>query len=371
MSPRSSAEEGHLYAVVLAGGRGTRFWPRSRTKHPKQLMNLWGRTSLLQQTVERLRPLIPLSRVWVFTNEELVAEVIRQLPGVPRSQIVAEPVQRNTAPCAGLAAELIGARDPEAVLGVFPSDHTIRKPGVFRKVVKLAAKNAAQGAIVVLGIAPRWPETGYGYVEFNDPPSLTSIQALPVKRFHEKPPLPVAQRYLRAKRFFWNSGMFFWKARTIREALRRFLPETAAILESIAHRLAKDRGTHWRLRQRTLAQLYAACENISVDYAVAEKAPGVVGIPCDIGWNDVGSWNALYDLLSRDSQGNVLRADTLLLDSNGLLVDVPGKLVAGIGLENLVIVETDDALLVARRDRSQDVSRLVKELEKRRRQDLL
>ena len=165
--------------------------------------------------------------------------------------------------------------------------------------------------------------------------------------------------------------MFFWKARTIREALRRYLPKTATVLETIAHRLAKDRGTDLRLRQRVLTQLYSACETISVDYAVAEKAPGVVGIPCDIGWNDVGSWNALYDLLSRDSRGNVLRAETLLLDSNGLLVDVPGKLVAGIGLENLVIVETDDALLIARRDRSQDVSRLVKELEKKRRQDLL
>ena len=371
MSSRSPAKEGHLYAVILAGGRGTRFWPRSRIKHPKQLMNLWDRTSLLQQTVERLRPLIPLSRVWIFTNENLVREVIRQLPGVPRSQIVAEPVQRNTAPCAGLAAELIGARDPEAVLGVFPSDHPIRKPGLFRKVVKLAARNAAQGAIVVLGIAPRWPETGYGYIEFNEPPSLATIRALPVKRFHEKPPLAVAKRYLRAKRFFWNSGMFFWTARTIREALRRFLPQTANVLETIAHRLADGQGTELRRRQRVLAQLYSDCENISVDYAVAEKAPWVVGIPCDIGWNDVGSWNAVYDLLPHDGKANVLRTETLLLDSTRLLVDVPGKLVAGIGLENLVIVETDDALLLARRDRAQDVSRLVKELEKARRNDLL
>ena len=370
MSPRSLPGKAHLYAVILAGGRGTRFWPRSRSKNPKQFMKLWGSTSLLQQTVARLHPLIPASRVWVFTHEQLVPQVVRHLPDVPRSQIIAEPCQRNTAPCVGLAAELIGAQDPEAVLGVFPSDHTIRKPGVFRSVVALAAKSAAQGEIVVLGIAPRWPETGYGYVEFPKPPNLNDIRVFHVKQFHEKPPLAVAQRYLRARRFFWNSGMFFWTARTIREALRRFLPQTAEVLQSIAQRLT-DGKANGPARRRVLSELYANCENISVDYAVLEKAPRVVGIPCDIGWSDVGSWNALYDLLPRDRQGNVLRTETLLLDSTGLLVDAPGKLVAGIGLENLVIVETDDALLVARRDRAQDVSRIVKELEKARRKDLL
>lgn len=371
MKPRSLLKKGRLYAVILAGGRGTRFWPRSRSKNPKQFMKLRGPASLLQQTVTRLHPLIPASRVWVFTHEQLVPQVVRHLPNVPRTQIIAEPCQRNTAPCVGLAAELIGAQDPDAVLGVFPSDHTIRKPGVFRSVVALAAKSAAQGEIVVLGIAPRWPETGYGYVEFQEPPILDGIRALPVKRFHEKPSLDVAQRYLRAGRFFWNSGMFFWTVRTIQEALRRFLPQTAEVLQSIAQRLTDGTGTGSGRRRRVLNELYANCENISVDYAVLEKAPRVVGIPCDIGWSDVGSWNALYDLLPRDRQDNVLRTETLLFDSTGLLVDAPGKLVAGIGLENLVIIETDDALLVARRDRAQDVSRIVKELEKARRKDLL
>jgi mannose-1-phosphate guanylyltransferase len=354
----------------MAGGRGTRFWPRSRANNPKQLMKLWGMESLLQQTVARLHPLIPASRVWVFTNEQLVPQVVRDLPHVPRSQIIAEPCQRNTAPCVGLAAELIAAQDPEAVLGVFPSDHTIRRPGVFRRVVALAAKSAAQGEIVVLGIAPRWPETGYGYIEFPKPPNRNDIRVFHVKQFHEKPPLDVAKRYLRARRFFWNSGMFFWTARTIREALRRFLPQTAEVLQSIAQRLANGKASG-PARRRVLNALYPNCENISADYAVLEKAERVVGIPCDIGWSDVGSWNALYDLLPRDRQDNVLRSETLLLDSTGLLVDAPGKLVAGIGLDNLVIVETDDALLVARRDRAQDVSRIVNELEKARRKDLL
>ncbi|MBI3896135.1 MAG: mannose-1-phosphate guanylyltransferase [Acidobacteria bacterium] len=361
----------HLYAVVLAGGRGTRFWPRSRRQRPKQLMNFWGQISLLQQTVERLRPLILPANVWVLTNESLAEEVARQLPEVPRGQIIAEPVQRNTAPCIGLAAELIGERDPEAVLGVFPSDQTIRKPVAFRKVVKLAAQHAAKGAIVVLGITPRWPETGYGYIEFAHVPNLHPLRALPVKQFHEKPSLAVAKRYVGSNRFFWNSGMFFWKASTIREALRHYLPQTAAVLQSIPKELAASGRAVPVHIQRLLKKLYPACENISVDYAVLEKASGVVGIPCDIGWNDVGSWKAVYDLLPQDHQKNVLRTESLLMDSSGLLVDVPGKLVAGIGLKDLVIVETGKALLIVPRDRAQEVSQLVKQLEKNRRNDLL
>jgi mannose-1-phosphate guanylyltransferase len=359
-----------LYAVILAGGRGTRFWPRSRRKHPKQLMNFWGETSLLQQTFERLRPLIPPENFWVFTNEYLAAAVVNQLPEIPREQIVAEPVQRNTAPCAGLAAELIFRRDPEAVLGVFPSDHAILRPAAFRNVVKLAARTARAGKIVVLGIQPRWPETGYGYMEFRTRPDLKKLQALPVKQFREKPSFEVAESYLRAKRFFWNSGMFFWKASVLRDALGRFLPNTAAIVSSIADRAAPNGSKPGRLK-RALSTLYPACENISVDYAVLEKAPNVAGIPCDMGWNDMGSWRAVYDLLPHDTQDNVLRSEAVIFDSSGLYLDVPGKLVSVVGLKDVVVVETPDALLVAHRDRAQDVSRMVAELEKSGREDLL
>lgn len=366
---RTSME--HLYGVILAGGRGTRFWPRSRRRFPKQLMNFGGGSSLLQQTVERLRPLIPARNIWVFTNEWLAKEVLRQLPDVPRSQVIAEPAQRNTAPCAGLAAELILAKDPEAILGVFPSDQTIAKPAAFLKVVRLAARHASQGAIVVLAIAPRWAETGYGYMEFAARPAHRNSKALPVKQFREKPSLAVARRYLRSGRFFWNSGMFFWKASTIRDALRRHLPKTAAVLGTIAQRLARRGNRSAKSVRSVLRELYPACENISVDYAVLEKAAGVLGIPCDMGWSDVGSWNAVYDLLPRDAQGNVLRTKTLLLDSRGLLIDVPGKLVAGIGLRDLIVVETDDALLITQRERAQNVSQVVKLLEQSRREALL
>lgn len=361
----------HFYGVILAGGRGTRFWPRSRAAHPKQLMNFFGGASLLEQTVARLAPLIPPERIWVFTNELLHKQVCRQLPGVPREQIIAEPVQRNTGPCAGLAAELILPRDPEAVLGMFPSDQTIGDDRTYLKVVRLAAEQAARGNIVVLGIAPRWPETGYGYIEFGQRPARRNTRALPVRRFHEKPALKVARRYLRAGRYFWNSGMFFWRAATLRDQLRQHLPATAAVLAEIGARLAAPKSLSASRVQRVLRDLYPACENISVDYAVLEKARGIVGIPCETGWSDVGSWNAVYDLLPKDAQAHVLRSEALLIDSRGLLVDVPGKLFAAIGLNDLFVVETSDALVVARRDRAQDVSHIVKQLEQARRKELL
>jgi mannose-1-phosphate guanylyltransferase len=365
---KASAALDHLYGVILAGGRGTRFWPRSRRLFPKQLMHLWGERSLLQQTVERLRPLIPAQRMWIFTNEWLRKEVVRQLPEVPRAQIIAEPVQRNTGPCAGLAAELILRHDPDAVLGLFPSDHLIGKRAVFLSVMRLAAQHAAEGSIVVLGIAPRWPETGYGYMEFPSRPAHRNAKAIPIRQFREKPKLAMAQRYLRAGRFFWNSGMFFWKAARFQEEMRTHLPKTAKVLQEIAR--SAPAANPGRL-QRVLQARYSSCENISVDYAVLEKAKGVLGIPCDFGWSDVGSWNAVHDLSPKDKQDNVLRSETLLLDSTGLLVDVPGKLVAGIGLHDMVVVETKDALLIARREDAQKVSALVKLLEQTRRDDLL
>ena len=370
-SPAAARANAHLYGVILAGGRGTRFWPRSRAAYPKQLMNFFGGASLLQQTVARLRPLIPPERIWVFTNELLLKQVRRQLPSVPAGQIIAEPVQRNTGPCAGLAAELILRRDPDAILGMFPSDQTITDERAYIQVLRLAFEQAARDRIVVLGIAPRWPETGYGYMEFASRPSRRNEQALPVLRFREKPQLAVAKRYLKAGKFFWNSGMFFWRAGVLREQMRQHLPVTAEVLTRIGDGMLGPSGNIRPGAQRVLRNLYPSCENISVDYAVLEKARGIVGIPCEVGWSDVGSWNAVYDLLDRDAQANALRSESLLIDSRGLLVDVPGKLLAAIGVDDLVVVETADALLVARRDRAQDVSQLVKQLESAKRKGLL
>jgi len=357
--------EAHWYGLIMAGGRGTRFWPRSRRARAKQVLRVLGERSLIQQTVDRLRPLIPCERLWVVTNEHLRAEIVRQLPEVPRAQILAEPVARNTAPCIGLAAQILQAVDPRAVMGVFPADQVIGKPARFLRLARAAFRAAERGRLVVLGIQPRWAETGYGYVEFAEGVQAGRLEPSPVLRFREKPDQKTAEAFVAAGRFCWNSGMFFWRADVFLEALRRHLPKTAALLASLP---AFGRP---RFRSR-LREVFPRCENISVDYAVLEKAGDVVGLAADdIQWNDVGSWNAVYELLPRDADRNAARGETLAVASRGNYVDVEGKLVALLGVENLVVVDTPDALLVADRARAQQVGELVKRLEQRGREDLL
>ena len=348
-----------LYGVILAGGRGTRFWPRSRRRRAKQVLAVTGHETLIQQTVSRLRPVIPPERLWVITNGYLRNEISQQLPGIPPSQIIAEPAQRNTAAAIGLAAHLIRRRHPDAIMGVFPADHVITKASQFQTVLRTAVQGAAAGSIVVLGIRPRWPETGYGYIQFlKKPPKSRIPKLLPVERFREKPDLTTAKRFVKSGQHFWNSGMFVWRVSTLLQALERYVPATAALLRGIAGGEA-------------LEKLYPQCENISIDHAVLEKARNVMGISCDIGWNDVGSWNAVYDLLPHDSAGNAVRGQAWILDSSNNYLDTGGKLVTVIGVDNLVVVDTPDALLIIRRERAQDVSRVVKWLEEQRREDLL
>lgn len=354
-----------LYALVMAGGRGTRFWPRSRKRRAKQVLPVVGEESLIRQTFARLRPMVAPERFLIIASTHLQEEIRRQLPEVPPEQVIAEPCQRNTAPCIGLAARILLERDRDAVMGVFPADHVIAREEAFRRVLERARRAAARGSLVVLGIKPRWPETGYGYIEFPKD-GRTAGGPVTVRRFREKPDLTTAKRFLRAGNFYWNSGMFLWKASVIDQALRQHLPRTAAALDKIGGDLP-DAGFAERL-----ARHFSDCDNISIDYAVLEKAENIVGFRCgDLGWNDVGSWNAVYDLLPHDKQGNVARSEALFHEAAGSYVDAPGKLVALVGVEDLIVVETDDALLVTRRDRAQDVGEVVKKLEKQCREDLL
>lgn len=355
----------HHYGLIMAGGRGTRFWPRSRRRHAKQVLNVLGQRSLIQQTVDRLGPLLPSERIWVLTNDYLRAEIIRQLPEIPRRQILAEPVGRNTTPCIALAAHILNSIDPDAVMGVFPSDQVIGKPARYRRLLRPAFRAAERGQIVVLGIQPRWPETGYGYLEFPEGVRPGALKAWPVLRFREKPDRQTAEQFIAAGRFYWNSGMFFWRAGVFLEALRKHLPKTATLLAALPP------FTHRRFF-RALAEVFPRCENISVDYALLEKAESVVGVAADdIQWNDVGSWNAVYELLPHDPQDNAARAVLLAQASHGNYVDAEGKLVALLGVDNLIVVDTPDALLVADRDRAQQVGDLVKLLEQQKREDLL
>jgi mannose-1-phosphate guanylyltransferase len=354
--------------VILAGGSGTRFWPRSRRARAKQVLALDGERSMIQQTVERLKPLVSAAKTWVITNEYLAHEIADQLKGVPAEQIIQEPVARNTAPACGLAAFLIERQNPSAVLGVFPSDHVIADEPRFLKALQKGIALAAAGDnMVVLGIEPTRPETGYGYIETGD--EAEDESALHVRRFTEKPNLNRAQEFVASGNYYWNSGMFLWSARTLANAVREHLPETAPLLEKIASSFGTPEF------EKVFHDLYPKCENISVDYAILEprSAKGehlshLYCLPAEFSWNDLGSWASLYEYqvetrLRGDGDGNVAETDGHLnIDAGNNYVYSPKKFVALVGVENLVIVDTDDALLIAHRDHSQDVGKVVKVL---------
>ena len=360
------AKTNHYYGLILAGGRGTRFWPRSRKKSAKQVLNFFGERTLIQQTVDRLRTLLPPERIWVITNDLLRKEIIKQLPDVPPHQILAEPLQRNTAPAIGLVAQVLHRIDPNAVMGVFPADHIIENPKRYLQFVKPAFAVAEKGSIVVLGMEPRWAESGYGYIQFPKGTKAGSLSPIPVVSFHEKPDAKKAVQYVKAKNYFWNAGMFFWRTDTVLQSLAEHLPNTAEILKKIPQPDEKNFAGQ-------LKKLFPLCDNVSVDVAIMEKAKNVIGLACDdYGWNDVGSWNAVYELEAKGKGDNVVNGSAVAVDSTGNYVDVrSGKLVAIVGVSNLVVVETKDALLIANRNEAQKVSDVVKMLETMRRDDLL
>jgi mannose-1-phosphate guanylyltransferase len=369
----------NFHPVILAGGRGTRFWPLSRQSRPKQLLALDGAHTMIQQTVSRLLPLASPARFWVITNEYLRREVVRQLPRLKREHILAEPVGRNTAPAIGLAAFILLKLDPDAVLGLFPSDHVIGDEKRYRAVLKSAVEIAASGEnIVVLGIRPNRAETGYGYIEagsaFRDQPGKDD--ALRVRRFTEKPDASRAAEFVKAGNYFWNSGMFLWSARTLTNALLEHLPKTATLLQQIAASF----GT--RKFAGTFARLYPKCENISIDYAVLEPRSAkreqesrIICLPADFGWNDLGSWTALHEHLvskHRPQDDNLISGKgTFTQQAQGNYIHAPGKFVAALGVSNLVVVETEDALLITTRDQAQDVGKVVKHLDSKKLRNLV
>ena len=369
-----SEEKLTTHAVILAGGRGTRFWPRSRTRAPKQLLNIVGKETMLEQTVARLRPLIPPQRIWTVTNTEQAGAVRKQMPAGARKRVLIEPKGLNTAVAIGLAA--IHARHAsrgDALLAVLPADHYIAQPEKYRKIVAAALNVAREpGRMVVLGIPPTRPETGFGYIErMGESISAKSFPVFAVKRFTEKPALPFAVEYLASGKYHWNAGMFFWRIATFLENLKSFLPKTGAALEELADHIGR------RDYERRLRAMYQKLENISVDYAVLEPATRVEGtprvfvIPAEIGWSDIGSWAAVYELLAKKNGENVLAGAGHALDAEGNFLWAPSKFVAAVGVRDLVVVETSDALLICPRDRAQDVGKIVKWLEEKKRSALL
>jgi mannose-1-phosphate guanylyltransferase len=370
---KKSSDKSNFYPVILAGGRGTRFWPLSRKKRAKQLLPLDGKKTMIQQTVARLAPLAPAKRFWIITNSDLRPAILKQLPKLPKPQVLPEPVGRNTAPAIGLAAFLLLKTDPDAIIGMFPSDHVIADEQHYRATIQRGIEVAASGEnIVVLGIRPNRAETGYGYIEAG---AGVAGNALRVRRFTEKPDAEKAASFLAAGNFFWNSGMFLWSARTLANALLEHLPRTAALLEEIAAAF----GTH----KFTLAfrQLYPRCENISIDYAVleprsakGETSGNIFCLPADFAWNDLGSWTALHEHHAAKSKakngttGNniVQSADVFLLNAQANYIHAPGKFVAAVGVSDIVVVETADALLITTRQQAQDVGKVVKYLDEKK-----
>jgi mannose-1-phosphate guanylyltransferase len=363
--------------VILAGGSGTRFWPRSRRSLAKQVLAIEGTQTMIQQTLERLAPLAAADDTWVVTNEWLREVIADQLPQIPKAHLLAEPCPRNTAPACALAAFLLERSFPDTVLGVFPSDQVVQDAARFAEVLRAGVKLAAAGEnIVVLGVKPTRAETGYGYIEEGAAAeSVNGVSVYRVKRFREKPDPATAERFVAAGKFVWNAGIFLWSAKTLAAAIREHTPDMAPHLEAIAAAYGTPEFND------VFAREYPLCENISVDYAVLEPRSGkgerrsnIYCLPADFGWNDIGSWASLHEHLGERDADNVIDGATtglFTIQSAGNYVFAPGKTVALLGVDGLVVVETEDALLITTRARSQDVSKLVRQIHEGGREDLI
>jgi mannose-1-phosphate guanylyltransferase len=350
----------------MAGGHGTRFWPRSRRHIPKQLLPIGGQRSLLQETVRRLHPLFSADRVLVVTNEAHAAAVRRQLPQLRRQQVLAEPQGRNTLACLALAAEWIKARESEATMVVLPADHVISDPRGFRRSLRDGCELAeGKPALVTFGIRPTRPDPGYGYIEVGDPIHDAAGGAAWVRSFREKPAAALAKRYLKSGRYLWNSGMFVWRTSVFDTALEQHAPLVRATLRGVF-------GSSATKLAGRLRRAYRQLPSIAVDVAVMEPAasrraggPRVAVIAADLGWNDVGSWVAMPELWGCDQDGNATAGKVVPIESGNCIVYTPERLVALVGVKDLIVVDSDDALLICARDRAQDVRRVTDELKRR------
>lgn len=350
-----------MYAVIMAGGQGTRFWPRSRRKRPKQLLDIVGSESMIRQTVDRLLPFIKSEDVYVVTGMGHVEELVGHIPNVPVENIIAEPIGRNTAPCIGLAAMSLNRIDPEGVMAVLPADHVILDKVGFLETLRFAGEIAKSGDfIITLGMTPDRPETGYGYIKKGSAVGAyghTPV-AHKVEKFVEKPDRETAEEYVKSGEYLWNAGMFVFKVSTILKAIEKYMPELYIGLL----RLGPALGTVEQ--EKALSEIYGGLPSVSIDYGVMEKADNVLVIPSTFGWNDVGSWTAIDDILPRDEHGVVAHAEHISIDTKDCIIYSPKKLVATIGVSNLIVVETEDALLICDKSRAQDVKKVVEILER-------
>jgi mannose-1-phosphate guanylyltransferase len=353
-----------MHAVIMAGGRGTRFWPRSREKKPKHLLDIISSRTIIQETVDRILPLFKPENILVVTGRKHARILANQLPEIPSANIIIETEGRNTAPCIGLAALYIRKKAGDDTMVVLPSDHAIADPGKFLRVIKTAARTAKRAqALVTIGIKPTSPQTGFGYIERGDSIARgTTEEVFRVKSIREKPDFQQALEFVQSGRFYWNSGMFIWKASAILKAIDRWLPDLSSGLTTINGTLGLP------AEKATIRRIYKKLVPVSIDYGVMEKADNVFTVRGDFGWSDVGSWDALWEISAKDEKGNAFvgGSNVISFDSSGSLVFSPKKLVALAGIKDLIVVETKDAILICPKGNSQDVKKVVDILEARK-----
>lgn len=347
-----------ITAVIMAGGKGERFWPKSRKKAPKQLINIIGEKTMIQETVDRLGDLTDCKDTYIITGEEYFKPISKQLPNIPRENILIEPMGKNTAACIGLSAIHIAKKDPDAIMIVLPSDHLIKDNDSFINILKQAVKVANSGKhIVTIGIKPTQPETGYGYINFGEQVNISNFDSVyKVREFVEKPDIRTAERYLEDGRYLWNSGMFVMKASTILASISEFMPMLYDVLQKISLAIGKPNY------KEVLKEEYSKLQSISIDYGIMEHERNIYVIPGDFGWDDVGSWTSLERIQESDEQGNIISGNIVSVDTSKCIIQGNGKLIATIGLEDLIIVDTDDATLICTKDKAQQVKDVLKQL---------
>lgn len=354
------------YALILAGGVGTRLWPHSRQSRPKQLLQLLSSRSMLQETVDRVGPLVPPERVIIMTNIGYVGAVQSQVPAIPPANVIGEPAVRGTAPAIAYGALVIAARDPAATMFSLHADHHISDAAAFREALKTAAAVASDGHLVTLGIPPAYADTGYGYIERGEELDMSEgATVYRVRRFTEKPDAGQAEAFVESGRFYWNSGLFTWQVSTILEAFAHHMPDTYAKLEPLADVVGTEQEA------ASLAQVWPTLQNETIDYGIMERAERVAVVPADFGWSDVGTWDALYAVMANGAEANVVSGDHLVLDTRGSLIYGAERLIAAVGVNDLIVVDTGDAVLVCPRDRAQDVKAIVDQLKRAQRDDVL
>lgn len=357
----------NIYAVIMAGGTGTRFWPLSRESSPKQMLRIVGEDTMIRQTIKRLHGFVPYENIFIVTNKKQAFDLNLHLQELKTGKgsytIIAEPFGRNTAPAVGVAAVYLKKKNADSIMIVLPADHSIRHEKVFIEVLTRAVQDAQKGHLVTLGIKPLRPEIGYGYIK-----AATGKQASEIRRvvkFTEKPDMKTAQRYLNDGNYLWNSGIFVWKASAILGEIKKYMP---ALFKGLS-RIEKAIGT--AQENDAIEAVYKKLDNISIDYGVLEKSKKVMVIPADIGWSDVGSWTALDEVLPHDTCGNIIRGNVVDAGSKDSLIFGSNRLVATIGLEDMIVVDTPDATLVCPKERAQDVKKIVDELKKQNREEHL